>query len=207
MGKSTTKKPSVGSEVPQLPEDVTGGDVVFEPCELGGAHVVFDLDAVPGAEVTLCLAQGRMVGLVVRGEVSTRALQRIPVRTLERYALAAACRIADKVRRRLDMLPEGAYPDVRADFEGLLRAGTPPPASSTRERRLAWVAARYLELCEETGSPTKALAEELHLSAATVRDQLGDARRRGLLLSAGPGLAGGELTEAAKALLTADKED
>jgi len=128
--------------------------------------------------------------------------------------LTAARQMAAGVRRRFDMipedahssLPEGVYSSFRADVETLERAGTPPPASSTREQRLARLAARYLELCGETGSPTKALAEELHPSAATVRDQLGDARRRGLLLPSGPGRAGGELTAKAVGLLFVDEE-
>jgi len=203
MGKKNTEKQRVAEDLPPLPKGVGRATAIGPPHDLGAAYVAFDLEAVPGVEVVLCLDKGGMVGVVLKGAVSTRALQRIPLRMLERYALAFLAAGVDFWRQN----PEDGFEDLVEHLVGSFdRAVKPlPPPEGSRERRLAWVAARYVELCGETGSPTKALAEELGFSAATVRDQLGDARRRGLLDKPGKGRAGGHLTPKAQALLSTDE--
>ena len=85
---------------------------------------------------------------------------------------------------------------------------SPGPAAKSGPRnagdlRRAQIAARYLELHEETDSPKAALAAELNLSVNTVNSYLFQARERGLLTSWGRGRAGGELTSVAQQLLEA----
>lgn len=91
-----------------------------------------------------------------------------------------------------------------APWADALDAATTVPASAdaSREVYLARLAARYVVLCAESGTPTKVLAKELCISVATVRDQLGEARYKLLLTHPGSGRAGGELTQKAIDLLT-----
>jgi hypothetical protein len=65
----------------------------------------------------------------------------------------------------------------------------------------AGVAAQYVEISGSSSTPTKDLAEKLHLSASRTRDLLHQARQRKLLTKTTRGLAGGQLTEKAKGLL------
>jgi hypothetical protein len=69
----------------------------------------------------------------------------------------------------------------------------------------ARAALRYLELVKAGASPTKALAEERHISQSSARDLIHEARSRGLLTSMGRGQAGGQLTDKAKLLLAGDE--
>jgi hypothetical protein len=66
----------------------------------------------------------------------------------------------------------------------------------------AGVAKRYVELLISSSAPTKDLADELGKPVTSTRDLLHQARQRGLLTSPSKGLAGGELTEKARELLT-----
>lgn len=69
------------------------------------------------------------------------------------------------------------------------------------DRRLAEIAARYVELLDQTDKPNPVLVDEFDLSANTVSSYLYRARERGLLTSPGRGRAGGALTPRARALL------
>jgi len=195
--------------------------IVGRPLVVGSAHVSFWLDTPADAEVILCFDEG-LVGVMLRGNLSTRALQRIPLRSFERHALAHLRASRDQERsqawdkdQHTRHLARGgtSTPEEWAVINEPWRSAldkaskTPRRSGGKRERYLAETSARYLVLCGESGSPTKALAEELHLSTATVRDQLGDARRRKLLVAAAPGRPGGTLTPKALALLSADEED
>lgn len=66
------------------------------------------------------------------------------------------------------------------------------------------VGVRYLQLLA-TGSPTKLLASELHVSQSQARDLIHEARRRKLLTKTERGRAGGRLTEKAQRLLLAEE--
>jgi transposase-like protein len=66
----------------------------------------------------------------------------------------------------------------------------------------AELAKQYVDLLAEGSTPTKDLAERLGYSASSIRDLIHQARRRGLLTRASKGLAGGELTENARRLLS-----
>jgi len=68
----------------------------------------------------------------------------------------------------------------------------------------AELAKQYVDLLAESSTPTKDLAQRLNYSPSSTRDLLHQARRRGLLSSPATGLAGGELTEKAKRLLTVE---
>ncbi len=70
----------------------------------------------------------------------------------------------------------------------------------------ARIALRYLELVRVGSSPTKALAEERHISQSSARDLVHEARSRGLLTSTGRGQAGGQLTKKARDLLVRDQQ-
>ncbi len=70
------------------------------------------------------------------------------------------------------------------------------------DRRLAGVAARYVELLATSATPTADLAVELDRPRDSVSSDLFKARERGLLTSAGRGRAGGALTDRARQLLT-----
>jgi hypothetical protein len=58
-----------------------------------------------------------------------------------------------------------------------------------------------------SSAPVERAAEELNYSTSTVRALLNKARNRGLLTRAGPGRAGGDLTEKAKRLLAKHSEE
>lgn len=210
MRQRQTEKPTLGVPAVPLPDGVrvVGAGKTFE---LGEAHVAFALDdSAPGATVTICLGGGRMVGMAMTGEVTSRALHRVPLRALERFALA-------HVRYWSREYRDPSYVEATSEEFGrpaaVIAAEVEPLASAfetaatvvertgTREQYLAGLAARYVALCGLSGTPTKTLAEECHLSAATVRDQLGQARERGLLTKPGSGRAGGDLTPKAAALL------
>jgi hypothetical protein len=69
------------------------------------------------------------------------------------------------------------------------------------------VAVRYVHLVRDSGSPTKLLAEELHVSQSAARDLVHEARSRGLLTATTQGVKGGELTEKALKLLATVKQN
>lgn len=215
MRKHETEKPRVtrSSTMEDVGARVVGAGAGFS---IGAAHVVFSLDATPGARVTLCVDEGRTVGVVLSGEISTRALHRIPLRTVERFGLAYLRHWAaenrtpaylESISLEVGKPQEGIAAELEPMTQALEKATRLVEApGGSRERHLAGLAARYVILCGETGSPTKALATERIMSAATVRDQLARARDKGLLTKPGSGRAGGELTPKAKALLAADEE-
>lgn len=68
------------------------------------------------------------------------------------------------------------------------------------------LAARYVEAYrKDPRRPVALLAKELGWKRDQVRDALNDARRAGMLTGAGKGIAGGALTDAALAILKANK--
>jgi len=217
MGKRDTDKPTVGPASPPTPEGLRNVWVEAEPLVIGRVQVAFILDAAPESEIVLCLDEGRMVGLVVRGAISARALRKIPVRSLERFAIGVLRKWSDAYRSPWfsdtfkNSLPDGSDEFLRG-FESKLQAyeaatRAPLGTGTSKEWNLAVLAARYVVLCAASPSPTKDLAAERCMSVATVRDQLGEARRSGLLQYPGSGRAGGELTPQAVALLHAGEED
>jgi hypothetical protein len=163
------------------------------PLILPLVNVIFTFKSMPGVRVILSVEDGRVTSYLIEGQVSARAFQRIPLRTLEREAVKQVA-----AEGRGDW---GERPDFIC-----AKAATLVPPGDTKEGPLVLLAVRYLELCLDSGAPTKALAKELHQSVGTVRDQLAEARRRGLLLSAGPGRPGGELTTKATKMLSARAE-
>lgn len=74
------------------------------------------------------------------------------------------------------------------------------------DRRLAEIAARYVELLDETATPIPTLADEFAISKHTASSYLYRARERDLLTSPGQGRAGGALTPRARALLDGTAE-
>lgn len=203
MGKGNIRRPSVGSAVP-LPEGVRLSSVSSHgKAGIGACHVTFALDWAPEAQVDICLEGGCMVGLVVTGALSARALQRVPLRSLERAAIASLRAMGDRRLRTV-----GGSVGTVADLLGPLLGGRLERALGPEDGipddrlvRLAVFAARYVDLCGTSPTPTKDLAAEEELAPATVRDRLHQARRGGLLTSAGSGRAGGELTERARTIL------
>jgi len=164
------------------------------------------MESAPHTEVTLCVENDRVAAVVIQGQVSTRAL-RLPLRALERCALA---QLAETPSYRNGPVPYASEAGAREAgaarmFSEMGRTVEKSPES--RDMRLAVLAARYVQLCIESATPVKDLAAERYLSTATVRDQLHEARRRKLLDKRPRGLAGGQLTPKAVALLTADEED
>lgn len=76
------------------------------------------------------------------------------------------------------------------------------PGGGGRESlHYAELAAAYVRHLAEGSAPIEALALELHLSKSTVRNQVSEARRRGLLTPTQRGRAGGKLTKLATDLL------
>lgn len=72
----------------------------------------------------------------------------------------------------------------------------------------ASIAAMYVRLLDEKEPrPVVALAQQLHLGHKTVRNYLFTARERGLLTSAGRGVAGGQLTDKARRLLDGEHQE
>jgi hypothetical protein len=83
---------------------------------------------------------------------------------------------------------------------------TPRPGNQGRDDlEYAAIAAMYVRMLGASRTPLRALVDELGpgYTAAAVRAMVNRARKRGLLTSAPPGRAGGELTEKARALLAA----
>ena len=176
----------------------------------GTAHVIFRLDALPKVDVILCLDEGRMVALVLRGDVSTRALREIPLRALERCALASLKKSVEYERNdegRLPRPPHIASSDAQMADTFEQASKVPAARGATRERYLAELAQDYVVLCMTSGSPTKVLADERITSPATIRDHLAEARKRKLLTKPAPGRAGGELTPKAMVLLSRHEKE
>jgi hypothetical protein len=125
-------------------------------------------------------------------------------------------RVANHMDLARDALAgDEAGPDRRAitDLWGFLRAEAKPPSKAGRkpkeDRYYALLAARYVELVD-AGSrrPLKDLEEQSHERGAPYskdffRDEIHEARRRGLLTKVRPGEVGGELTQMARRLLRA----
>ncbi len=86
------------------------------------------------------------------------------------------------------------------------------PEIKTRRRRrdeteLARIAGRYAELATQVSSPSKALAEEMHLSRDRMRKLIAEARDRGLLTEATKGRAGGTITTRAREVLEEERSN
>jgi hypothetical protein len=124
---------------------------------------------------------------------------------------APAGGLTDEVRRsvRLDDLRKMAKRRLQLQ-EVAGPVGVDPSAftrNSARGRKgrsdldLARIAQSYVQAAEEVEKPIDALCGQLHLSAATVRGILWQARKRGLLTPAPAGQSGGQLTGRAKGLL------
>lgn len=96
-------------------------------------------------------------------------------------------------------------------FWGFLKAEERPPSGAGRKAKpdqyYASLAVRYVGLVEGgSRQPFKELEEESQgrgtfYSVEFFQNEINEARRRGLLTSAGPGKAGGELTDKARRLL------
>jgi hypothetical protein len=69
----------------------------------------------------------------------------------------------------------------------------------------AKLAAAYVDHLNEGRQPIEALAEEESLSKVTIRNQIREARRRGVLAETRQGVAGGQLTAKANALLKGEE--
>jgi hypothetical protein len=88
----------------------------------------------------------------------------------------------------------------RQHFAAVLRER--PGRRGRTDLEYARLAAEYAELIFDGDTmPVVTLAEELHVAESTVRNQLSEARRRGLLTATKPGRAGGRLTAKAQRLL------
>lgn len=95
-------------------------------------------------------------------------------------------------------------------LRGVLKAldSNPRPGAAGRgHRHYAVIAARYVDLLSHgEAKPVEALAEQLGCGKKSASNYLTLARNKGLLTRLGRGIAGGELTDKARALL-AQKED
>ncbi len=122
--------------------------------------------------------------------VTTRMLRSIRLGELQRAA-------EETIRRGVSA---GSLPEqLRSAF-----AETPRPGRRGRPPRFyADLAANYVERLSSP-RPVAELAEAMHLSTSQVRNLLFQARERGLLTSAGPRRAGGDLTDKARRLLEED---
>ena len=69
------------------------------------------------------------------------------------------------------------------------------------DERLAWLAARYVQLASSSRAPLAELAGELDYSRGHLKRLVQEARRRGLLTEAPDRKAGGQLTDPARLLL------
>ncbi len=145
--------------------------------------------------------------------ITRRLLRDVPLGALEDYGRRMIRHQAGK-NKMLDAFAvmaigfrERAGEDV-TDARSRLRAWQEMPlrpgARGTPDAYYADLAAAYVELCEGgSNNPNVELGNTLHLSSQTITNQVGEARRRGMLTRAGPGRAGGELTPKAIALLSA----
>lgn len=92
---------------------------------------------------------------------------------------------------------------VARKFRALPRAGR----AGRDDHDYAVIAAAYVELCAMSRRPVAELADQMGFDAIATRDKLAEARKRGLLETAGRGRPGGQLTPKAIALLLADEGD
>lgn len=86
-----------------------------------------------------------------------------------------------------------------------------PPLAERKARRPQWtdldlahLAQDYVTFLEQADrSPTESLSKARHLTKGRVRSLLSGARKRGLLTTTAPGVAGGSLTDRARRVLSA----
>ena len=76
-----------------------------------------------------------------------------------------------------------------------------PGPRGKSDRHYAELAAAYVRHLEETPKPIASLSRELGFSTMTIRNQVREARRRGLLTQTSRGVAGGGLTDRAIELI------
>lgn len=134
-------------------------------------------------------------------------LDEVPHRRLSSRVLrsAATTDLQHKARQAIRQLEAPIGPGGQGWMVPIGTTGDPErrPRGSrgTGDARLAQVAARYVDLCLESRSPVKDLADELGLARNTASSYLFRARERGLLTSDERGRPGGELTPVARGLL------
>jgi hypothetical protein len=80
-----------------------------------------------------------------------------------------------------------------------------PGAAGRDDRPFAELAREYLDACATSRSPIRDLAERHSTNEHTIRDRLVQARKRGLLESAGRGRPGGRLTEKGREALAPEE--
>jgi hypothetical protein len=126
------------------------------------------------------------------GVLTARMLRDFPFGQLERMQQQDALAIVANV--------PGAVLSARlVSMRRPARAGHP-------DREYAELARRYVELVPG-GRPITDLAAQLGRSRTTVRNLIAEARNRCFLTGSQHGKAGGQLTDKARRLLAADKED
>ena len=183
---------------------------VMDVPELPGWYAVLRLDDVEGAQVitefrifsrahTTWLAKkwtSETLGLEPTGEQPTKALNSTLLRRVP---------LARLVRRAFNHVPLMYRENVMADWLDTDRRR--PGRQGRSDLSYATWARAYAELFESgERKPTTRLAEEQHLSPSQVGTIIGEARRRGLLTRASPGMAGSELTDIARQMLSESKE-
>lgn len=161
-------------------------------------------------------------------KLTARVLRSVPIGELSRLAAVAyghaaserpsgvdtgkARQEADRRARQLARVGRPSEPEdeVRRRALGLLD-GIPDPFERTGRRGTAHVtyarwAACFVALSRVSDRPAQEMAEYLGVPATRVHDALRRARQRDLYVTAGPGRAGGELTEYGRQSL-AEAED
>lgn len=132
----------------------------------------------------------------------------LPISVLRSIALGPIYAVLE--RKAASGYPKPTWDDLfgyRMGFTAGIDPGPRRPGRRGRDdRHYASVAALYLETCREATKDEDRdvmtrLGGKLHLSESTIRGQLGEARRRGLLTEAPAGRSGGELTNRARQIL------
>lgn len=178
-----------------------------------GARDLLDLDAEP---------------VLASTKLTARVLRSVPIGELSRLAAVAygsadadrpsgvdtgrARMVADRLARDLASTTRApvSEEEVRRQALGLLD-GIPDPFERTGRRGTAHInyarwAACFVALSRVSDRPAQEMAEYLGVPATRVHDALRRARQRDLYVTAGPGRAGGELTEYGRQSL-AEAED
>lgn len=141
--------------------------------------------------------------LVLRPEpgpvLDATTIRALPIGEMARVARMAIAEAAAGGAENLRRSGLGA-PEPWDSVVERFRAVRRPGRAGRPDRDYAALAQRYVELITAAATVGD-LADEMNLSESTVRNQLVEARKRGLLTAPPRGRAGGELTERARALL------
>ena len=190
------------------------GMTPFEQRELKGEPQVWKVDddrvrcalKVKGheswiVEATFHVASSRGVQLVNLNISPLRTLPSPPPTPLTTDVLRSV-RFDDLYLQVRGYLPHLEAMSMYAEVDPASFTGTKRPGRRGRpDAEYLSVAAKYVDLVKASGSPTRALAEELSVSPSAARDLVHEARRRELLTPTTRGVKGGELTEKALKLL------